>query len=105
MRRALLIVLAACAPTTRDACLSLGTEWCERLWLCVVEHSRASPAFIAHYGHSLQACAELYADECTPAFSCGLTDAREQHCAALTDAANCAALYAARDNCLQRCQP
>ncbi len=105
MRWAIVSLLAACAPTTHDACLSQGTRWCERLWLCVVEHARASPAFVARFRHSLQDCAGLYADECTPTFSGGLTDARQQPCGALTDAANCAALLAARDTCLQRCQP
>jgi hypothetical protein len=108
MRLALLTlaaVLSGCAPTTREVCLELGTSWCESLWLCVVEHSRASPEFIARYGRSPEACATLWAEACQAAFTCPPTEASRQHCEALTRESTCPGLYAARDECFATCLP
>jgi hypothetical protein len=103
--RAFALLVLSCAPSTKMTCDDLGARWCQRLWLCVTEHSRANADFIARYGRSPSECTTLYSTACEAAFTCPLTDATARRCGELTAQSACTELEAARADCVSTCSP
>jgi hypothetical protein len=101
--RAFALMVLGCAPSTKTTCDDLGARWCQRLWLCVTEHSRANADFIARYGRSPSEGATLYSTACEAAFTCPLTDAIAQRCGEQTTQSACTELEAARAACVSAC--
>jgi hypothetical protein len=94
---------SGCSPPTLEACDRWAERWCQRLWLCVVEHSRANPDFVALHGASPGQCAELHGAACAAANSCTVTTGATERCLQATAAVQCQALAEAHDACLSMC--
>jgi hypothetical protein len=101
---ALIFLCAGCASPTVAFCDDWSRRWCERLWLCLTEHSLADPAFVAEHGASLDQCAAIHAAGCAGASPCLSTDATT-NCLAATTRGECAALQMTRLACVKSCGP